>query len=223
MSRLGSAAVALLACLAGGAQAQPPADTHGPGPLFVSPAGQVFRPGPEGQAPLGTWFRQVDGDGDGSITFTEFRADFGRAFEAFDLDRDGEIAPAEVTRYETDVFTAISFAGGSGRGGAGRGGGGMGPRLSGGDGALHGADGQRRREIGSIASMAGAARFGLLPIPHPIMDADTNLNRGVSRVEFDAAAGRRFTLLDSDRSGRLTEAELTGMRAQARDRRGRRR
>jgi hypothetical protein len=34
------------------------------------------------------------------------------------------------------------------------------------------------------------------------------MNRGVSRSEFEQAAGQRFALLDKDRDGRLVRAEL---------------
>ena len=68
--------------------------------------------------------------------------------------------------------------------------------------------------------MAGAARFGLLPITHPLMDADADFNRGVTRAEFDAAAARRFNQLNVSGSGRLTLEDLRALRAQTR--RGRR-
>ena len=64
--------------------------------------------------------------------------------------------------------------------------------------------------------MAGAARFGLLPIAHPILDADVDFNRGVTRAEFDAAAGRRFNQLNVSGSGRLTLEELREARTQLR-------
>ncbi len=59
---------------------------------------------------------------------------------------------------------------------------------------------------------AGAARFGLLPIPHPIMAADADLNRGVSIAEWDHAAASRFNMLDEMHVGRLTMAELSARR-----------
>jgi hypothetical protein len=68
---------------------------------------------------------------------------------------------------------------------------------------------------GRMAMMSGAARFGLLPIAHPIMDADTNFNRGVSLEEFTQAAARRFAMLNTQNNGRLTLEQLQAMRAQA--------
>jgi hypothetical protein len=48
------------------------------------------------------------------------------------------------------------------------------------------------------------------------MDADVDFNRGVTRDEFDAAAGRRFNQLNVSGSGRLTLADLVAARAQSR-------
>lgn len=63
--------------------------------------------------------------------------------------------------------------------------------------------------------MAGAARFGLLPISHPIMEADADFNRGVTRAEFAEAARHRFAALDGAHDGRLTLAGLIGARMRA--------
>ena len=40
------------------------------------------------------------------------------------------------------------------------------------------------------------------------MAADLDMNRGVSREEFERAADERFAQLDKDRDGRLGRAEL---------------
>jgi EF hand len=189
----------------------PPQTAPGPagrmgGRLFVSPAGEVYRPGPGGR-PFAEWFRRADGDGDGALTWDEFRADFARVFTTFDTDGDGEIEPEEVTHYETDVLPEMSSTFAFGRGGFGGSGGRRpgryrGPEIPGGEtGALPTSSSHGPRYS---ASMTGAARFGLLPIPHPIMEADLNFNRGVSREEWEQAARRRFTLLDTAHNGRLT-------------------
>ena len=73
----------------------------------------------------------------------------------------------------------------------------------------------RRGGTSGMAMMSGAARFGLLPIAHPIMDADINFNRGVSREEFVQAAARRFAMLDTQHNGRLTVQQLIEARLQA--------
>ena len=186
----------------------------GPGRLFVSPSGEVFRSG-DGPRPLQTWFAQADADRDGAITYGEFRADFARAFAGFDTDGDGEIEPTEVARYETEILPEMGRFGFRPGGGAG-----FAPAMRQGRldrGRRGGRAGMRRRGGGGHwAMMAGAARFGLLPITHPLMDADVDFNRGVTRAEFDAAAGRRFNQLNVSGSGRLTLADLAAARAQSR-------
>jgi hypothetical protein len=69
--------------------------------------------------------------------------------------------------------------------------------------------------MGAMTMMSGAARFGLLPVAHPIMDADTNFNRGVSLEEFTQAAARRFAMLNTQNNGRLTLEQLIAVRMQA--------
>jgi hypothetical protein len=91
--------------------------------------------------------------------------------------------------------------GGGMRGGGMRGGGMGGGRPQGGGGAM--------------AMMAGAARFGLLPIAHPIMDADMDFNRGVSLAEFRQAAAHRFAMLNTANTGHLSFPQLVQTRMQA--------
>ena len=190
--------------------------------LFVSPAGQPFRGAPGQPPPIAAWFAAADANGDGTISFAEFQADFRRFFAELDTNHDGEIAPDEVTRYETEILPEMhsyggggggGFGGGMGRGGMGGRGGGMG-RHGGGMGGRGGYGGGMRGGGGGGGYYpSGAARFGLLPIPHPIMSADEDLNRGVSVAEWDHAAASRFNMLDEAHNGRLTLAELTARRA----------
>ncbi|MGE0180595.1 MAG: EF-hand domain-containing protein [Sphingomonas sp.] len=215
-----SAALVLLALGACATERGPrgrlaPAGPVGPR-LFVSPAGEPFRPTRGGPAPIEAWFAGADADRDGVLTRPEFSADFARAFAAFDSDGDGEIEPTEVARYELEILPEM-------RGG--------GPAMRGGGGARRSAMGGMQRDramrrggrpIGATMMMAGAARFGLLPISHPIMDADVNFNGGVSREEFAGAAMRRFGLLDPTGSGRLSLADLRAQRMDRGRRRGRR-
>jgi hypothetical protein len=58
----------------------------------------------------------------------------------------------------------------------------------------------------------GAARYGLLDIPQPVAAADLDLNRGVSRVEFQQAAIYRFGLLDTAHRGALQLDQLQVLR-----------
>ena len=193
--------------------------------LFVSPAGQPFRGAPGQPAPIEAWFAEADANHDGVISYAEFQADFRRYFAELDTNHDGEIAPDEVTRYETGILPEIASrgggfgGGGGGRGGGmGRGGGGMGRGGMGGrGGGGMGGRGGMRGGMGGGGSgggyyPSGAARFGLLPIPHPIMSADEDLNRGISVAEWDHAAASRFNLLDEAHNGRLTLPELRARR-----------
>jgi hypothetical protein len=190
------------------------------GGLFVSPAGEPFRRTEGGPQPMRAWFMQADADHDGVLTLAEFQADFARYFAVLDTDHDGEIAPAEVARYEQEILPEMQSRTGGGFGpGMRMGGMGRRPDGIGGGGRRRGGGGMRRggRQgdfAGQMAMMSGAARFGLLPIAHPIMDADINFNRGVSLAEFTQAAGRRFLMLDSAHNGRLTLEGLIQLRMQ---------
>lgn len=190
--RLGLAAAAAF-LMSGVASAQP----VGRGPLFVSPAGAVFRTD-SGHA-IAAWFAQADTNRDGAIDWTEFQADFERAFVSFDVDGDGEIEPDEVTRYETEILPEMSGGVMAGRRGVRRDDGNFGP------GGRNGGPRPRARSgaPGTAAMMSGAARFGVLAIPHPIMDADSNFNRGVTRPEWLAAAQTRFNALNRNNDGLL--------------------
>ena len=54
-------------------------------------------------------------------------------------------------------------------------------------------------------------RTGLLNLPEPVVAADTNFNRGVSREEFRKAAMLRFQALDVNHQGRLTMSVLESL------------
>lgn len=200
--------------------------------LFVSPAGKPFRGAPGQPAPMQAWFAEADANGDGAIGFAEFQADFRRWFAELDTNHDGEIAPDEVTRYETEILPEMASGGGfgGGRGAGGRRGGGGGGRGGGGHGGGGGMGGRGGGMGGRGGGMGeqtgggtsggaaipyypgGAARFGLIAIPHPIMAADEDLNRGISIAEWDRAAASRFNMLDEAHDGRLTMAELNARR-----------
>ena len=180
--------------------------------LFVSPMGEPFRE-PSREAGLERWFAGADSDGDGALSADEMRRDAARFYALLETDTDGEIEPSEMTRYESEIAPEIQL----GRGPmtrreilrmrrddeeAGRPQGGVltGPkRIRGGN------------VFGDVEDREGAGRFGLINMPQPVMDADSDLNRGVSAAEFAAAAGRRFLLLDTDKDGRLARPELLAL------------
>lgn len=159
--------------------------------LFLSPMGEPFRSA--GSDNVGTWFAAADRDGDGALTLAELRQDAARFFALLDTDGNGELGPSEIARYENDVAPEVQ----------------VGLQMRGsGFGDWRGAGSRRRRVALFEEGVQGAGRYSFLNIPQPVIAADTDMNRGVSRDEFAQAAGERLALLDSNRDGRLARAEL---------------
>lgn len=220
------ALAALLAAAGAGCAPVPPPhryDGPGRGPppgggfrrLFLSPMGEPFRGSPEGGGGVRSWFDGADANHDGQISLAEFAADADRFFQTLDTDHDGEIGPAELDRYETVIAPEIAAHGmaGGGRGGGRHGGpgGGMGGGgMGGGHGGRRGGapDGGGSGGSGAPEGRQGAGRFSFLDIPEPVVSADRDFNRGVSRAEFARIAGQRFLLLDTAHHGYLTFATL---------------
>lgn len=171
--------------------------------LFISPMGEPFRLDPVAADAVARWFAGADADRDGAISLAELREDAARFFTSLDVNADGEIDPAELARYENEVAPEVQL----GLQMRGRGGFGARARWRGrGQGwAVERGGGPRG---GFDEGLEGAGRFSFLNIPEPVIAADADLNRGVSRAEFLRAAGERFLLLDKDGDGRLTRAEL---------------
>ena len=166
----------------------PPAAKRG---LFLSPMGEPFRS--DGADNVGLWFAGADRDGDGVVLPAEFQGDAARFFAALDTDGDGEIEPAENTRYENEVAPEVQ----------------LGLQMRGtGVGDWRGPGSRRRRVAIYEEGLEGAGRYSFLNVPQPVIAADFDMNRGISRDEFARAAGQRFLLLDSDRDGRLARTEL---------------
>jgi hypothetical protein len=158
---------------------------------FLSPMGEPFRSRDAAADNIGTWFAGADGDRDGALVLAELQQDAGRFFGMLDSDGNGELAMAEIARYENEIAPEVQV--------------GLQMRSSGiGDWG----GGRRRRVLVYAEGVDGAGRYSFLNIPHPVMAADLDLNRGVSRDEFARAAAQRFALLDKDRDGRLARAEL---------------
>ncbi|WP_419827282.1 hypothetical protein [Sphingomonas sp.] len=183
------------------AQAPPAASLQG-GPDFISPMGQPFRshdqlPGAE------HWFEQADTDHDGRLTAAEMRADADRFFKMLDTDHDDELGPDEISHYETEVAPEIAVASTYGD-----------PNLA------------KTDDSGNVTpppypTRLGAGRFGYLDMPEPVISADANMDRAVSRQEFAAASARRLRMLDTDGDGALTRAELPKLSAVKEDRQDR--
>ena len=60
----------------------------------------------------------------------------------------------------------------------------------------------------TILVMIGASLFGLIAEPEPVMAADGNFDRRITKDEATKAAKTRFALLDTDKDGLLKLAEL---------------
>ena len=209
-----SIAAASLFFLPASALAQ--ADSSGPDPekrthpvLFVSPAGKPYRANmmPDLPHPVRTWFQSADRNDDGEISLPEFRADFEEVFGEYDSDGNDQIDAFEVRHYEQNILPELHSAGSViGRGGAdGRRGAGRGKNRGGR--GQRGRGGKKRSEgVGkklAARSVGGAARFGLLPIYHPLLDADADMSWRVSKAEFMKAADNRFRYLDAVQTGTL--------------------
>jgi Ca2+-binding EF-hand superfamily protein len=164
---------------------------------FISPMGEPYRARSTGDDALATWYARADRNHDGTLTADEMVADADRFFALLDSDHDGEIDPVELNQYEVEVAPEIQTAIRTMR--------------------LPGGAKPKRREgiddmLGLTGALQGAARYALLNIPEPVAAADTDFDRGVSLAEFRLAAARRFQLLDSGRTGKLTLAQLETIR-----------
>jgi hypothetical protein len=161
------------------------------GSLFLSPMGEPYRSPQPAADNVGTWFAAADRDGDRALDPAELREDAARFFGLIDTDRDGEIEMVEIARYENEVAPEVQV--------------GLQMRSTGvGDWG----GGRRRKVLVYDRGLDGAGRYSFLNIPHPVMAADSDMNRGVSRAEFTQAAAERFARLDKDRDGRILRAEL---------------
>jgi len=206
----------LTACASG-----PPPGGHdrgpgpGPGPqgdapsaprpqIFISPAGEPFRADGQAPYPVAAWFSGADADHDGALTRTEFVADARRFFAVLDGNHDAVIDGPEVSLYETRIAPEIlgSIALGSGGGARPS----RGPEGGGGPGDGPPGGGRGRGLVGG--ALQGAAPYGLIAEPQPVMGADADFNRRITRDEAERAAKARFALLDKDGDGSLRLADL---------------
>ncbi len=168
--------------------------------VYIAPMGQPVRT--DGQTdPMRAWFTQADTDHDGRLTLAEFVADADRFFTTLDRDRSGEIDPEEMAIYENQVAPEIKLYQ---RGQDKR------PRT-----------GKQKREAKAAARQRadyeapyGAGVYASLNVPEPVVSADLDLNRGVSRAELAEVAGRRFALLNPSAEGVLTYEGLPRSPAQ---------
>jgi len=214
--------------LGGAALADPPAPPRQPPPprVFLSPAGEPFRLGPDDPDPLKAWFDQADVNHLGYLDRAEFRADAARFFKRLDENGDGVIDGFEVSDYETKVVPELADwsegipAGGGGsqshgEGGPGGGGrhGGHGGGFGGGRGDQGGGQGQGTGDHGHPSRAPVIAQ--LINEPEPVSDADLNFDSHITPDEWMRAADQRFDLLDEAHTGKLTLEALRARLAAA--------
>ena len=202
------------------------ADTHGYTQLFIAPSGEPFRAIAGAPYPVAAWFAQADANHDGRIDLGEFNADFMRFFDRIDTNHDGMLSSAEIKAYETDFAPEVAADYGAnfvsapdrfrGSGGDASG------ASSDGSGPPSAAVGQSREIENDLgAALGGGGRYGLIAIAEPVAAMDTSFSGHVSRREAQAAAQRRFSLLDTDDKGAIGWNDLP--RTIAEQRAGRRR
>jgi hypothetical protein len=220
--------LSLIAAERGATQPPIPGRAHlvgGFNQLFISPCGEPYRGRPGEPYPVAAWFKQADLNHDGAVDKAEFRADHAGFFDALDPERRGYLNGADVSFYEHKVVPDLygperislplppdredarlirvqvlrnQNAGPSGE---------LGADEYGADGAKGPAGGLGARRKAPKA-MVGAQAYSLLLEAEPLSAADTDLDGRISKVEFLAAADRRFALLDKRHDGRLTQDEL---------------
>jgi len=239
LAAVGLVAITCVACAAvpriGGGRVPEPLPPMGP-QIFISPFGEPYQSLPGEPYPVAAWFSTVDTDADGRVSQNEFSDDGLRFFIALDANQDGVIGQQEIVAYE-EMATRL-FVGdgprGPGMDGPGRGRpGGHGPQGNGptarlgldqdagqdGDrggvrpgGGPPGEGGPRGPRGGSSTSRLAMA--GLLNVPQPVKAADVDINQRITPQEWSQAGDRWFRLLDTDRDGFLTLAELPLTRIQ---------
>ena len=163
-------------------------------PIFLSPMGEPFRSEAGQPYPSAVWFAAADKDKDGALTHDEFVADALRFFETLDTNKDGKLTPDEVGHYEaviapeTSIYSARpdDFFDRS----------------------------RREQDRGAMADSRdyggpmGAGRYAWLNVPEPVVAADLDVDRIVTRDEFATAAARIFERLDVLNRNKLRLSDL---------------
>jgi hypothetical protein len=168
--------------------------------VYIAPMGEPFRT--DGRSdPMAVWFAQADADHDGRLTLAELQADADRFFTTLDRDRSGEIDPQEMADYENKVAPEIKLYQPD-----------QDPRAHSRQ-QKHDAK-QAAKQRSDYVAPYGAGRYASLNIPEPVVAADLDLNRGVSRPELAQVAANRFPALDTAGRGYLTYDTLAKSPAQ---------
>jgi Ca2+-binding EF-hand superfamily protein len=156
---------------------------------FISPAGEPFH-SPDRLSGAEHWFSAADSNHDGRLSLAEFQADARRFFDRLDVDKNGQIEPNEIERYETVIAPEIrvestvpEYVPSSGDGGS-------------------------NQKSPPYPTRFGAGRYSYIDIAEPIVSMDMNLDRAISKLEFERAIRTRFTVLDANGDGVIVRGEL---------------
>lgn len=163
-------------------------------PIFLSPMGEPFRAEAGQPYPSATWFAGADKKHDGAISRDEFVADALRFFERIDIDHDGRLTPAEVGAYETNVAPETSIYSARPDDYFER--------------SRHDRDRGAMVDSRDYGGPMGAGRFSWLNVPEPVVTADQDVDRIVTRDEFATAAASAFARLDVAGRGQLRLQDL---------------
>lgn len=160
----------------------------------MSPMGEPFRADTGQPYPSVLWFAAADRDRDGFVSRDEFVGDALRFFETLDTNKDGKLTPDEVGHYEAVVAPETSIY------------------------SARPDDyfdrSRREQDHGAMADSRdyggpmGAGRYAWLNVPEPVVAADQDVDRVVTRDEFASAAAGVFRRLDVLNRGRLQLAGL---------------
>ncbi|ESQ79609.1 hypothetical protein [Asticcacaulis sp. YBE204] len=163
--------------------------------VFFSPSGEVFKAPLNAPYPSAIWFAAADTDKDGALSRDEFMTDALRFFAIVDRDGKKIITSQDNSNYEAVLAPEIA---------------GFSPLVS------QPKNPRRAEDEGDkeatqnryVKRVVGAAQFSLINEPQPIRNADTNFDFRITIEEWINASGQRFDMLDANKDGKLTFAEL---------------
>lgn len=168
--------------------------------VYIAPLGLPFRT--DGFTdPAAAWFAQADADHDGRVTLKELAADADRTFALLDTNHDGEIDPQELSTYENVTAPEIKLYQ-------------RGQYKQGGTRQQKKDRREAARRRADYEAPYGAGLWASLNIPEPVVSADLDLNRGISKAEMEAAASSRFPLLAGEGQDAIRFATLARSPAQ---------
>lgn len=162
--------------------------------VFLSPMGEPYR-SEDKLSGAEHWFVHADTDGNRRLTWAEFQADALRFFDRLDTDHDGVIGPIEIQHYETDIAPEVTVT------------------STYGDISKMSVDSDGKIKDPPYPTKLGAGRYSYVAAPEPIVAADADLDRGITKLEFLQAARRRFKALDLNGDGAITRFELPKLSA----------